>query len=157
MASPVADRGSTRLDNVGQPHSVLSCLSTTLRLSRTMKIWLYFLRSRLELHATTIQHLPSMASTRLCRVCRDFQLSEALEELGDKHLEDVYRISHAEFFECASSCDICNITASHFLKSSRPSTELEDEEQATIIASIRNDDGNNRLIFFNKMGWDMVN
>ena len=100
-----------------------------------------------------------MQTTRLCRICREFKLSDALDELRatDHNLRDVYHLSHSEFFECASSCDICEVTAQHFLETADSEANSNDDATAVIMASIRKDDGNCRLIFYNRMRWHFVN
>jgi hypothetical protein len=98
-----------------------------------------------------------METARLCRFCRDFKLIDALDELPATHLREVYRISHAEFFECASSCDICEVTAQHFLEDADTVANSEDQATAVIRASIQKDFANCRLIFCNKINWHRVN
>jgi hypothetical protein len=101
-----------------------------------------------------------MGSTRLCQRCTDFQLNEILDRLDDGDLEDIYRISHAEFFEFAPSCDICEATGRYFLEQRRLETDAADGEQAYILASVRKDgkDGKDgRLIFYYIPGWHMAN
>ena len=96
-----------------------------------------------------------METTRLCRFCRDFKLSDTLDGLRANDSRHVYHISHAEFFECASSCDICEVTAQHFLKNADPQANSEKKATAFIMASVWRDDGGCRLVFF-YTGWQCM-
>ena len=101
-----------------------------------------------------------MDTTRLCRFCQNFKLGDAFDGLRATDHREVYRISHAEFFECASSCDICEVTAQHFLENVDPQATSKDEATADIRASVRKYDGKCQLVFFvsySEINWHMVN
>jgi hypothetical protein len=102
-----------------------------------------------------------MATPRLCERCKNLQLRDLIEELekffgtySSSNLTTLYTLSHDEFYECASLCDICAATASHFGKD----TDVMGERNGEPIVSVsaRKDNNKYRLIFTDKSNWNDV-
>jgi hypothetical protein len=66
--------------------------------------------------------MANAASTKLCELCAGLQLSKLKQDLIGQSTGKtgnaiiLHTLSHEEFYECASVCDICSITASCFEK-----------------------------------------
>jgi hypothetical protein len=101
-----------------------------------------------------------MALSRLCQQCKNLHLKDLIKELDgttpnySANFIDVYRLSHDEFYQCASSCDICAVTASCFQKD----TDIFGEHSGdpVVIVSVRKENGQYRLIFTDKSNWNPI-
>ena len=71
------------------------------------------------------------------------------------NLIDVQNLSHDEFYECASKCDICAITASQF----QQDVDVFGERSGhpVVMVSVRKDNGKYRLVFTDQSNWHPVN
>jgi len=104
--------------------------------------------------------MANTASNKLCELCASLQLSKLKQDLVDQSAGGggdtiiIHTLSHAEFYQCASVCDICSATASLFERE----VDIWGERNGdpAVEVSIRSSGPHFQLGFMDKSNWHLV-